>query len=58
MNQIDTTRRYSRSLADAFPDVRASCVEGWQRPADRAVNWSLVAGVVAIILAICFGVQP
>lgn len=59
MNPIDTTRKYSRTLADAFPDSRASCTEGWQRPyADRLVMWACAAGVIAFILAICFGVQP
>jgi hypothetical protein len=24
---MDTTRRYPRSMADAFPDVRAHCIE-------------------------------
>ena len=53
----DTTRRYSRTLSDAFPDTRASCTEGWQRPnADLPVIW--VGLIILIILAICYGAQP
>ena len=53
---IETTRKYSRTLSEAFPDTRAECTEGWQRTGDRAVNWALAAGIVAVVLAICFGV--
>jgi hypothetical protein len=57
MNPIDTTRRYPRTLSDAFPDSRASCTEGWQRPnADRPVMWACAVGVVAVIYFIFFGV--
>ena len=45
----DTTRRHPRSLAEAFPDCRAACIE---RPArthaiDRYTN---AAALVALVL--------
>lgn len=47
----DTTRTYPRSLAQAFPDERAHCIEG---PAPKnygrkAVNWTLVLAVWFLI---------
>jgi hypothetical protein len=52
----DTTRKYPRSLSDAFPDSRASCTEGWQRPnADTPVVIACV--IVLIIFAIAFWSQ-
>ena len=52
MNPIDSERRYSRTLAEAFPDCRASCTEGWQRPnADMPVI--LACLIIFIIFAIC-----
>ncbi len=41
-----TTRRYPRSLAEAFPDERASCIDVPQRPLSRigvCVVWITVA---------------
>ena len=53
----NNTRTYPRTLADAFPDSRASCTEGWQRPnADRPVVIACV--IILIILAICYWSQP
>ena len=55
MNPIDTTRRYPRTLAEAFPSDRKSCTEGWQRPnADKPVVIACV--IILIIFAICYGV--
>jgi hypothetical protein len=52
----DTSRRYPRTLADAFPSDRSSCTEGWRRPnADRPVVIACV--IILIIFAICYGVQ-
>ena len=52
----NNTRTFPRTLADAFPQDRASCTEGWQRPnADLPVIWAGL--IILIILAICFGVQ-
>lgn len=46
-----TTRCHPRSLAEAFPDVRAGWHEGWQRPAARALGPAL-AVAIAIGLAL------
>lgn len=52
-----TTRRFSRTLADAFPDVRACAFEGPDRRdwRDRLSLWAcalaLVAWVVIEVLA-------
>lgn len=46
-----TTRRYSRSLAEAFPDERAGCIERHRRP----VN-ALVPLVLGFAGALAFGV--
>jgi hypothetical protein len=46
---METTRRYPRSLSEAFPDVRASCIEG-PRPwpmRDRLLFWGSVAFALA-----------
>lgn len=42
-----TTRRYSRTLADAFPDERANAVEVYRRP-----SHALIGQVVGFIAAI------
>ena len=53
----NNTRKFSRTLSQAFPQDRASCTEGWQRPnADTPVVIACV--IILIIFAICFGVQP
>ena len=50
----DTTRRYPRSLAEAFPDCRAACIE---RPArthaiDRATNTAALIALALLVLLI------
>ena len=47
-----TPRRHPRTLADAFPDVRAGWSEGWHRP--RSQRWAsrLLAVAIGIILAL------
>lgn len=34
---METTRRYSRSMADAFPDIRAVCIERYTGHGLRAL---------------------
>lgn len=51
----DTTRRYPRSLAEAFPDCRAACIE---RPArthaiDRYTNAAALIALVLLVLLVC-----
>jgi len=43
-----TSRRYARTLAEAFPDERAHCIEHY-----RAPQWHRPAGV---LLAVAIGV--
>ena len=50
----DTTRRYPRSLAEAFPDCRAACIE---RPArthaiDRHTNAAALFALLVLLLLI------
>ena len=50
----DTTRRYPRSLAEAFPDCRAACIE---RPArthaiDRHTNAAALVALVLLMLVL------
>ena len=53
------SRTYPRTLNQAFPKTaNYGCSIERARPADRAVNWTLAAAVIVIILAICFGAQP
>jgi len=47
-----TTRRHPRTLAEAFPDVRATCAEGWQRTPDHRWAARLLAVAVGIALAL------
>jgi hypothetical protein len=54
---MDTTRRYPRSLAEAFPDERACCIEvpaSWPRW-HVAVYW---AGVVFAIGCLAYRCWP
>lgn len=56
-----TTRTHYRNSTLAFPKTAAyGCAI--ERPpsriADRAVIWTLCVAVAAVILSICFGVQP
>jgi hypothetical protein len=55
----DTTRTYSRTLAQAFPDERATCVYlPPKRYAGKAVNWALAAALVVVILSVIFQGAP
>lgn len=52
----NNTRTFPRSLSEAFPQDRASCTEGWQRPnADAPVVWAGL--IIFIIFAICYWSQ-
>ena len=53
------TRQFPRTLNEAFPKTAdyASALTR-TRPADRAVNWTLFAAVIVVILAVSFGAQP
>ena len=50
----DTTRRFSRSLAEAFPQDHADPIERYERTPlrYRAVNWASAFGVLFVILLI------
>ena len=48
----DTTRRYSRTLSDAFPEERAHCIEGPQRKPGKFADISVAIAVVAIVVLI------
>lgn len=48
----ETTRRYSRTLADAYPDERAGWFEGPQRSSIGAVNASIAIAVVVVLVLI------
>ena len=51
------TRTYHRNSNLAWPKTADyGCAIERTRPADRAVNWALFVGAIAVILAICFGV--
>ncbi len=43
-----TTRRYARSLAEAFPDERACAIEHYRPPMGR---WADLARAVVCVLA-------
>lgn len=45
-----TIRRYSRSLSEAFPDVRAPAVEVY-RPVSHTLRDVLLAVVVGVLIA-------
>jgi hypothetical protein len=45
-----TTRRYPRSLAEAFPDVRAACVEIY-RPASHSLRGVFLAAAIGVVIA-------
>ena len=53
----DTTRRYSRTTSDAFPDERAHCIEGpdRKRTGKVAVNWLLVFAIWGLIVLLSKG---
>ncbi len=46
-----TTRRYARSLAEAFPDERAGCIEHYTNPLS-----SLTQGVLGFVAALAAAV--
>jgi len=55
-----TTRRYPRSLSDAFPDVRAHCIERPKRfdvtrAGHRAVLLVSIVGALALIAVLFTG---
>ena len=54
-----TTRRFPRSLAEAFPDERASCIDVPRRPLSRmsrAAVWVAAAlGVFALAVKFAVG---
>jgi hypothetical protein len=43
-----TTRRYSRTLPDAFADSRAHCIEVPMR--SRGLNWALLVPIIITVL--------
>lgn len=55
---MDTTRRYSRSLSEAFPDVRAPAVEVFVREplGHVVVGWLTRILAVVLVGAISVGV--
>lgn len=55
-----TTRRYPRSLADAFPSDRAYCVEVHRKPRGGAWRVALWLVILAALLgfAACGGGDP
>ncbi len=57
MNTLhDTTRRYARTLSEAFADERAHCIEGPERSptAYKAVSIALAIAVVVLVWAVAF----
>lgn len=47
-----TTRKHPRSLADAFPDERASWSEGWQRRRALLAADAALAVAIGVALAL------
>jgi hypothetical protein len=47
-----TVRRYSRSLSEAFPDVRAQSVEPWQKDSASQSARQLIPQVLGFALAL------
>ena len=47
-----TTRRYARSLSEAFPDVRARAVEHYRPPMGRLGDFLRAVVLVACCIAI------
>lgn len=50
---MDTTRRYPRSLAEAFPDVRAPAIE---RPAEPRIGIAGTLVMAVVLVLLCLGV--
>lgn len=53
----ETTRTHPRTLAQAFPDERAHCIEGPAKKnyGRRAVNWVMVVVIWALITFLSTG---
>lgn len=49
-----TTRRFPRSLADAFPDERASCIDVPQRPLSRMGRAVIGITVVLALFSLAY----
>lgn len=49
-----TTRRFPRSLADAFPDERASCIDVPQRPLSRMGGIAIGITVVLALFSLAY----
>lgn len=47
-----TTRRHPRTMAEAFPDSRATWSEGWMRPSHTRWHGPLLAVAIAVALAL------
>ena len=54
---MDTTRKYPRSLADAFPDERYPAIEGYRREplGHRVLNRLMAVLFVVLIGALAVG---
>jgi hypothetical protein len=54
---MDTTRKYPRTLADAFPDERYPAIEGYRRETfgHRVLNRFMVVLAVVLVGAISVG---
>ena len=49
-----TTRRYPRSLAEAFPDARASCIDVPQRPLSRLGALSICIAIALALFSLAY----
>ena len=49
---METTRKYPRSLSDAFPDERAYCVEA---PRPKFNAWKFVDRLCAVLFVVLVG---
>ena len=52
-----TTRKYSRTMSEAFPDVRATWSEGWSREPYRIRGWMLAVFIgVSLALLVAYSI--
>lgn len=51
---IPTTRRFPRSLADAFADERAHCIDVPQRPLSRLGGLAVAAAVALAVFSLAY----